>query len=339
MNKYLLAALSILLITCSEGPDVKKQRFLLKGNVAITERNYESGIKYYEEALRFDSCYVDALNNLGTVFYRQNKFVQAVAYYEQAIQCDNNYWEGYLNRANTYYEINELYRAEQDLNKLKQVWPDTLKVHFALGLVYTKLRDYPQALNAFDRTLELNPENVESLINKATVFYYQKNFSSAESLLLQAIALDSTEANAFNALALISIEKLDYMQALKQVNKALEIQRGQPYFLNNRGYIYLLLGDLAKAEEDINNSMLKDPYNAWVHRNKGLVYMKKQDYTNAIRLLEQSANMDPFVDRVYFYLGNAWQAAGDLKNACKFWKESIQRNETDALKSVSLYCN
>ncbi|MDZ7650046.1 MAG: tetratricopeptide repeat protein [Cytophagales bacterium] len=62
----------------------------------------------------------------------------------------------------------------------------------------------------------------------------------------------------------------------------------QPYFLNNRGFIYLSMNDYEKAEQDINDSIGLDPYNAWAYRNKGILYLIRKDYKSAERLLKQA---------------------------------------------------
>jgi Flp pilus assembly protein TadD len=79
------------------------------------------------------------------------------------------------------------------------------------------------------------------------------------------------------------------------IGKALALRPGDPYFLNNRGYVLLMMGRLPEALEDIDKSIVGDPRNAWAYRNKGIYYYKSGDYANAVRLLERAIELDSTV--------------------------------------------
>ncbi len=135
--------------------------------------------------------------------------------------------------------------------------------------------------------------------------------------MLEVLKTDSAESNIYNTLSMIETEQKNYSEAMRWVNKALEVALNQPYFLNNRGYIFLGLNDLAKAEEDINKSIGLDPYNGWAYRNKGIFYLIKNDNVNAERLLKQALDMDPYIDKIHFYYGMVLMNKGNQTEACE----------------------
>ncbi|MDL5049478.1 hypothetical protein QQ054_26020 [Oscillatoria amoena NRMC-F 0135] len=139
--------------------------------------------------------------------------------------------------------------------------------------------------------------------------------------------IDPKEANAFNALSLVEAAGKDLVRAELNINQALDLKPGDSWFLNNRGYIRLLKGELQLAVVDINQSIASDPRNAWAYRNKGIYYLMLHDAPLAVRLLRQAAEMDPFVENIYSYLAEAYHLAGDRIEACKALKESKQRGE------------
>ncbi len=77
-----------LILACSESKETRLQQLLLKGNIAIKEHNNEQALYYYEQALKLEPCFVDALNNKGTVYFNQGKWDKAVHEYDQAITCN-----------------------------------------------------------------------------------------------------------------------------------------------------------------------------------------------------------------------------------------------------------
>ena len=125
-------------VACSDSKETRLQRYLLQGNEQVALRNAEGAERYFIEALRLDSCFADALNNLGTLYFTQKKYTEAVEQYDRALACRPGYIDALLNRANANYELKEYYRALQDLDKVVKAKPDTAIVYFTRGLVYTK---------------------------------------------------------------------------------------------------------------------------------------------------------------------------------------------------------
>lgn len=326
MRQILLFGCLIALFACGEGNKAEKQRFLIKGNDALERQEYKEALRYYTEALKIDSCYTDALNNVGIVQYENGSYGEAVLNYDAALRCDPEFWEAYANRANAYYELNEFYRALDDLEYLQRKIPDSASVYFGLGLVKTKMRKYDEAIEVFNQALSLDSSNVEVLVNRGTVYYYKEQYDKAEIDLTKAMLSDPQEANAYNAMALLRADQGKYEEALKLVDQALEIEAYQPYFLNNRGYIRMELGD-SNAVKDINKSIVLDPKNGWAYRNKAIWYMKQEQFDQAITLLVRAEKMDDFIDQIYYYQGICYINLGQPEKACSTWNRSIERGE------------
>ena len=87
------------------------------------------------------ACYADAWNNLGTVYFEQQRFDLAHENYEKAIACKPDFINALLNHANTSYELKEYYKALDVLEKIRKVRPDTALVYFTQGMVYTLMSD------------------------------------------------------------------------------------------------------------------------------------------------------------------------------------------------------
>lgn len=326
-----------LLTACAESEDTRKHRFLLKGNAALEEQNEEQAIQYFEEALRIDSCFADAHNNIGTVLFRQQKYAEALDSYNHSIACKTDFLNAYFNRSNTLYELGKSEEALIDIEKVLLKKADTIPALFLRGLIYTRMRDYKKAQDSFLGAFLRDSLNVEILINLGTVSYYQKNYSISNAYLHKAISLNPKEANAFNARSLVEIANGDLAAAIKSINSAIILKPGNAFYRNNRGYIYLLNNELALALADIDYSIATDPYNAWAYRNKGIYYLKMGEGISSIRLLTQAIELEPHVELGYYYLAKAFFATGDSNKGCESWRESLNRKEIDG-KDYDLLC-
>lgn len=302
---FYVLLLSALLLSCIESTDTKLQRFLLKGNEALIEGNSQQALYYFGESLKLDSCFVDALNNSGTIYFKQNRFPQALEFYSAVANCKPDYLPVYFNRANTFYELKEYYSALRDLDKIRLTKPDTFPLHFTEGLVYTKLRNYEKAEQSFTKAANLTDNNTEVLINLGTLAYYKNELDKSKTLLQTAIQQDDSIPNAYNTLALVELAVDNRAEALKAVNQALALDKDDAYALNNRGFIHLMENRLEEALADINQSIFIDPSNAWAYRNKGIYYLKINDHANALRLFKQAKSMDDFVENIDNYIQEA----------------------------------
>jgi tetratricopeptide (TPR) repeat protein len=101
----------------------------------------------------------------------------------------------------------------------------------------------------------------------------------------------------------------------------------QPYFLNNRGYIFLSRNEFDLALADIDRSMTIDPYNGWAFRNKGILYFRKGDMARSERLLEQALLINENIDHVHYYLGMTYINQGKAKEGCGHVRLSEARDE------------
>jgi tetratricopeptide (TPR) repeat protein len=299
-----IAAIVVVLTICGcEDKESRIQSFLLKGNEEVNKGDTEKALYYYSEALKLDSCFVDALNNIGTVHHKAHRFKDAIASYSKAIGCKPDYSQAWFHRANSYYESGEYYNALKDIDHLTKATPDSSLVYFLKGLVLVKLAGYAESVEAFKRALQLGyPKEIECRINIATSRIFMKEYDAAKSELQACLKIDGKSVQAYNSLSLIAIEQHDFNEAVKQANKGLELSPREPYLLNNRGFAYLELGRFEEAQNDINESIIMDPYNSWAYRNKGVLELKKKNFTEAARLLNKARTMDPNTERVDEYL-------------------------------------
>jgi len=115
MRKW-IGVLGIFAMCCGDSKETRLQRFLLQSNELVKSQQEAQAERYLKEALKLDSCFADAWNNLGTLYFNQKKFTLALEHYNNALTCRPDYLEAYFNRANTAYELKEYYSALKDID-------------------------------------------------------------------------------------------------------------------------------------------------------------------------------------------------------------------------------
>jgi Tfp pilus assembly protein PilF len=98
--------------------------------------------------------------------------------------------------------------------------------------------------------LEIEPENVPMLVNRAVGYEACKDHERAEADLDRAVELDDTFAPAYANRGLLSEKRGENAQALEDYSKALRLAPNYRFAYRGRARLYRKLGEIEKAAED-----------------------------------------------------------------------------------------
>jgi tetratricopeptide (TPR) repeat protein len=297
----ILFLFALILISCDTELD-KKGRYLLKGNEKFKSNDFKGAIDFYSEAIKIDENYKDAFINRALVFQKLNKLDAAIQDYTRILESDPTDSLILFQRGLALLDNGENYKGLNDANALLNLSSVNWQAFLLQGLSFEKLKEYPQAIAAFSKGIEINEANADLLTNLGTIYYYQKNYTKAEELLSKAAEINPKEGNIYNVKSLIAFENNDFDQALKWVNIAIEINAENPFYYNNKGLYLIYLNQLDPAIENINFSIKLFPKNDYALRNKGIYYYYKKDFESAFKYLNDVYNKQPNMDLVIDYL-------------------------------------
>lgn len=300
------------------------QRLLIQGNEKIREQEYEQAEKFFLSALKLDSCFADALNNLGTVEQRRKNLNSAIRYYSAAIRCDDDFYLAHVNRANAYFENNQFQEALTDAKQAESIYPDSVTAIEIQALTYWKMHAEKNATGLFRKILLRNGNDLNALINLGTLYTYLKSFDSAAYFLDRAASAGKDDPRVSNARAMLSASAGDLTQGLRWIDQALTAVPDDAYFLNNKGYILLLLGQYEQGLSLIDQSITTDPYNGWAYRNKGIYHLKKGNFSESVRLLKIAERMDRGIEDLQYWMGQALIAGGQREEGCNYLREAVR---------------
>jgi protein O-GlcNAc transferase len=240
--------------------------------------NLTEAMRVYQELLAWVPDHADALHLMGEALYRQGQFGAALSYLNRAIAIAPHHF--YLNtRGTVLFEGGYLMEAEQDLRRAIKIVPDYLEAHINLSNVCRQKKDFkhakrfgelavklnPQsaaawnavgsaymeqakledALQAFDHALQISPQALITVKNKAKILVVQKKWQDALPLLAQAADLQDFEIYTMLSRAhsvLGQAEKaIDPFQAAMRVSNP-EVRKA--YFATSEGVEQLIaIGD------------------------------------------------------------------------------------------------
>ncbi len=146
------------------------------GYVKTAQGQYQEGIEAFRKATQLDRLFAKAFEAMG----RAHK---ALGQPEKAEECLNKAAEIYLSS-------DKEGEAEEVLNEILEVNPDTVNVYNTLGVLYRKKGDYPTALKHYQKALKIHPKEPNIYYNIGRIHVDMKNLDEAKSYFDKALTLD-----------------------------------------------------------------------------------------------------------------------------------------------------
>ena len=116
---------------------------------------------YYEEAYRMHPEYKDGVVRYGTFLVKSGAFEEALKIAEDLRGDDRRRFIFHVLRGQALFGLQKYAEALTDLEEANRAYNSDTGVLNALGRCYQKLGRRPEALDAFNASLKLNPEQPE----------------------------------------------------------------------------------------------------------------------------------------------------------------------------------
>lgn len=132
-------------------------------------------------------------------------------------------------------------------------------------------------------------------------------------------------------------KKKRYNSALKEYDKAIEIdpKRAEAYFF--RGRIYIYLKKYKNAEANLKKAVELKPDYAEAYTNLGWISSLRKDYDQSIRYMNRSIELNPKSAWAYFFRGGIYFRKGDMERALSDAKTACDLGLKKACKTYDKY--
>ena len=183
--------------------------WLQKGYNAVTLKEYDNAILYFQKAIQLNPQYSNAYINLGNVYYEKHIPDKAIQLYEKAIELNPQNAPAYENMGNAYADKGNLDKAIQLYEKAIDLNPQDSGAYFNLGVTYGEKGNLDKAIELYEKVIELNPQRYDAYCNLGFSYGEKGNLDKAIQLYQKAIELDPKNSIAYTKLAFSYGEKGD----------------------------------------------------------------------------------------------------------------------------------
>ena len=148
------------------------------------------------------------------------------------------------------------------------------------GIANERTGNYPAAVKAYQRGLDVEPDNVELLNAIGFAQFQQGNSEEAVAVLQKAVGVDPGHRKAHNNLALAAVDLGELELAEAHYRESLAIEP-QPAIYNDLGYTLERLGLPREAVEAYSKALQLDPESTTAHYNLGASLVQISEFAEA----------------------------------------------------------
>ena len=176
--------------------------------------------------------------------------------------------------------------AEKAFRALLARYPNEPSLHGGLGMVFSRMKRFGEAVHEFERVLELKPGDLRAHGNLAVTYLRLDDQEKAIEQFEQVTRLDPGRASAFYNLGLLYLRKANLPHALAALERAHHLQPGDPAILVYLVEIYLDLGRTREAVPLASRLRRILPADTVIHKRVGTWMIERGLASEAVAQFE-----------------------------------------------------
>ncbi|MBU0991286.1 MAG: tetratricopeptide repeat protein [Proteobacteria bacterium] len=165
------------------------------GFIKTSQEKYGEAIQAFQKATQLNRLFVKAFEAMGRTYHLMGKK-------DDAIKC-------LQKAAHIHMEKGEIENAEDLLNEVLEINPDTLNVFNSLGVLYRKKGKLKKALEQYLKALKIHPKEPHILYNVGRLYVDMKNFDKAKIFFAKAIKYNPDFKEAKEVLKAINMGSIE----------------------------------------------------------------------------------------------------------------------------------
>jgi tetratricopeptide (TPR) repeat protein len=247
------------------------------GYLQIQQGNYTEAITAYRRAVALDRGNLAFRYGLAHSLYHSDQLTEALATYREILASHPREANAYLGIGSIQLQQGDTEAALATYLELVRLAPGNAQAYEALGNLYIQQEDYEQALTYLNRGVRASSTNKDSLyVSIASLYLLQDNLSAARSAASEALALNSTNAQAQHQM----------------------------------GYIFYQEGNREAAFEHLMRAVRIDPELVAAHALLGGILLEREQYLQAVLSYRRVVEARPDDPAAFYNLGLALWGQG-----------------------------
>ncbi|MCB2183419.1 MAG: tetratricopeptide repeat protein [Desulfobulbaceae bacterium] len=306
------------------------QALINSGIILMDQGEFDEAVGLFQRVLDSAPTDIAALTNLGTAQHRQGKLSEALDSFRQVLALDPNDLYGLNNLALVLKDLGELEEAESIFSKVIRLQPSA-EAHHGLGLIHRKQGKQNDAVQSFQKALEINPDGIDSWRNIGIIYTEKMEFEKAIDVYEKIINQKPDDTESLNKLGLLHQKCGKLEEAVSFFRKALQLQ---PDFLEARASFAETLEKYNKPEEayqEVLNGLEIAPHDIELQTIAATCERRLGKQTEALERLSrlETSDLQPDLQRMLFFeLGYLHNKSGNTEKAYSAFAAANRASQT-----------
>jgi len=201
--------------------------YFLRGREEGDKLYFDDARRFLEKAVELDPTFASAYIYLAAVYHmlgntraRNEAFENAKTFSEKATDKEKLYIEGVY----AYFIENNLEKALRILKQMIKKYPKEKRFHSDLGNLYTMKHLFHEAIEEFNKTLELDPNYGPAFNALAYTYADMGNFEKAIEYFKRYASVSPGDANPFDSMAELYFRMGKLDEAIAKYREALDVK-------------------------------------------------------------------------------------------------------------------
>ncbi len=249
------------------------------------------------------------------------KIVNAVL---ETVTYNSDFWQYKGTFHNSLGEFEEAYLA---LEKSLELNPNDTETLINDAIAKEGLGLIDEALKSLTQALEIEPTNLDVLLSLASLYERKGNSEKTVELLREVIKIDPENSEAWYEMA-YSLENLGrYNDSLFAYDKYIDIEPESYYGWYNKGIVLIQMNDFPNAIEHFEFAIMLNENFQSAYFNIGISYLTLEKFGDAVSAFSEAVKLDPDDEIAWLYLGKSLYGNNQTAEAIDALNKAVKLDE------------
>ncbi len=260
----------------------------------------------------------------SNLYYMEEKYKEAQKSALIATSCDENSPLGHIALAFSYLNDQQYEDSVSAFNRALELDPNNVDALRGRSKALVMVGEGYDAMNCLVKAARISPRNADLFRELADVYFMSGYVDECRRYCRKCLSIDPYSSAAFVLLGMLEIRENNIEDAVKWLKRSLSIEPNNPIALNELAYVEHMNGNDDECLRLLEQALDIAPDFADVVCSMGVVYYFKGDYETSNVLLDRALELDPLHVGAMVTKGNALLSQSLPEEALVWYERALE---------------